>query len=889
LARSVLATPQDLGGGGNLVERLLERQEALGELSALARAVGGGSGRVVLLRGEAGIGKSTLITRFIAGLDGSVHVLMGWCDPLATPRPLGPLLDALSGFGPTAAGALDAAIQSGDTGALYRRLLGIVRDGRRWVWVIEDAHWADGATLDLIRFFARRIGSLPLLMVISYRDDEIERDHPLSVALGDVATCAAVSRIGLEPLSRDAVAVLATGTGVNADDLHHLTGGNPFYVTEILAGGTDALYRDVLPRSVSEAVWGRLGRLSAAARETAQAVAVCGPRAVAALVQEVCPSAASALNECLDAGVLVTEAEAVGFRHELARRATMNRIPDHRRRMWHKRALAVLAQSPIDPNSLGALAFHADQAGNAHAVIEYAPAAAEQAAALGANREAADLYALTLRHTDLIPADQKVIWLEQHGFASYACGLGQAAVASWQEATTLRHMMGDTLSESDDLRWMSHQLITDGRVAEAADAGLAALELVQHAGACTQLAWSLVNMAELAVYGFDPAAADYAVRAITVGEQLGDEAAVLRARGVAALVSVLCDNTGWDELEAAWRDAMIHDARGEQAGLLGADLCTAAVLYYDLHRADRYIPEVLGYCRQRDLFVFEAFVIGLSAMVAMHRGDWVHARSAAEDLLTRPGLPALHRILARRTLTTIHARRGEQPMAPLRDDIAARSELDGSRFFPVWAVRAEAAWLAGDDDAAIGEAESALASVAADQDPWLLWQLRRWAQLPAGTPTFEPVDNPVNPFQLEVSGDWRGATDAWMGRGCPYEAAIAQLGGDITAVESALATFRRLGARAAARRARQRLTALRGSPLRGRSADTRADPDGLTRREREVLELLAAGRSDAEIAAALHISPKTAGTHVSSILVKLGVANRTQAASHAHRRQTSDA
>jgi DNA-binding NarL/FixJ family response regulator len=137
----------------------------------------------------------------------------------------------------------------------------------------------------------------------------------------------------------------------------------------------------------------------------------------------------------------------------------------------------------------------------------------------------------------------------------------------------------------------------------------------------------------------------------------------------------------------------------------------------------------------------------------------------------------------------------------------------------------------------------------------------------------------VTPYRLEISGDWQGAVAEWTRLGCPYDAAIAQLGGDRGAVQAALSTFLRLGARAAARRAHQRLATLRG-PSRRRRADTLSDPDGLTRREREVATLLAAGRSDADIASELSISPKTVGHHVAAILNKLGVDNRTQAAAH---------
>ncbi|MGB9250646.1 MAG: AAA family ATPase, partial [Mycobacterium sp.] len=760
------------------MESLLERQAVLAELGGLARGVRAGSGRVVLLRGEAGVGKTAVIGRFTAGLDRSVQVLVGWCDPLAAPRPLGPLLDALAGLSSAAAAGLGSAIDAGDTGALYRRLLAVLRDGQRWVWVIEDAHWADGATLDLLRFLARRIGSLPLLLVVTYRDDELHAQHPLAAALGDVASCAAVSRIGLAPLSRDAVAVLAAGRGVNADQLHRITGGNPFFVTEVLAAGPDALASNALPRSVSDAVGGRLARLSAPAREIAQAAAVCGPRAGAALMRRVCPGAVGGLTECLDAGVLVADGDVVGFRHELARRATLERIRDYQRRDLHARALAVLTESPIDPNMLAALAFHAEQAGDGEAVLRYGIAAAQRAAGLGAHRQAAELYALALRRADKTPAEQKVEWLEQHAMSSYLCGLGESSVSSSQQAIRLRHELGDPFAESDDLRWLSHELTTLGRVDQAADAARAALRLVQDGGPSPQLAWSLLNIAEIAVLDFDPATVtEYAGRANTVGARLGDDAVVLRARTCAALARVFRTDTGWEELEATWQQAMATDARGEHAGKLGADICAAAALHYDLDRAERYIADLLAYGRDRDLSVFEAFATGITALVCLHRGDWTRARACAEDVLTRPGLPAFHRILPRRTLALIRARRGDHAAASTPEEVAASSELDQLRFFPAWAANAEIAWLAGDDDAASHAAQTGLTAIGPDEDPWLVWHLQRWAQLAGSRPAPTEVGHPITPFQLEVSGDWQGAAQELTRRGCPYEAAVAQLGG----------------------------------------------------------------------------------------------------------------
>lgn len=860
------------------MERLLERQAVLAELGAQSRHVARSGGRVVLLRGEAGVGKTAVIARFVSELNGSMRPLQGWCDPLGTPRPLGPLIDALVGLDTAAAAALSAAMDAADITALYERLLGVLRAGQPWVWVIEDAHWADGATLDMLRFLARRIGAVPLLLLVSYRDDEVGPQHPLTLALGDVASCAAVSRIGLNPLSREAVAILAAGSGVNADQLYELTSGNPFCVTEVLAASPDVLSRGGLPRSVSEAAWGRLARLSARARDVAYAVAVCGPRADPDLLEKTCPGAGRAMDECLGAGVLVAGGQVVGFRHELARRATLDQIPGYQRQLLHKRALAALAEPPVDPDLLAALVLHASEAGDSDAVIAYGPAAAGRAAVLGAHREAAQLYALVLRHADTTPAEQKVVWLEAHAFENYLSGQAHVAVESWRDAIALRHELGDQLEEADDLRWLSHLLVSEGSNAEATNAGMASLRLLQDRGPTPQLAWSLVNMAQLSTFAYDPAAAEYADRAVSLGVKLDDDAVVFMARSHAALDRVFRADTGWDELETIWRDATSNESLAEHVGYMAALICWTAATHHDMGRAEGYLAETAVFCHDHELGIFLALATGAEALARLYRGEWDRAALAADQILTRPELSPLHRLLPLVTVALIRARRGEKDVPPLLDEATGYARPDHvGRLGLVCAARAEAAWLAGDDDTARAEAHAGLATTTQHTDPWLVGHLRRWAHLSA-SPTESTKSVALTPYELEIRGEWEAASDAWIGRGCPYDAAIAQLGGDIGAVESALTTFRSLGARAATRRAQQRLVALRGPTSRSRRAETLADPDRLTRREREVLELLATGRSDIDIAATLHISPKTVGCHVSSILAKLHVDNRIQAA-----------
>src|SRR5260370_14805197 len=195
---------------------LLERSGQLRALGgALAAVAASGRGRVVLVAGEAGMGKRALLRRFCAGVDGSARVLWGGCDPLFTPRQVGPVLD-LAGVigGEVAARAADGARPYDVAAALLRELA-----AGPSVVVVEDVHWADEATLDVIRLAGRRVGDVPALLVLSYRDDGLDRSHPLRIVLGDLPGSDRVTRLALAGRSPRGGAELAGPAGVPAREL----------------------------------------------------------------------------------------------------------------------------------------------------------------------------------------------------------------------------------------------------------------------------------------------------------------------------------------------------------------------------------------------------------------------------------------------------------------------------------------------------------------------------------------------------------------------------------------------------------------------------------------------------------------------------------------------
>ena len=368
---------------------VLERHEALEQLDSLLGEASWRRGRLVVVRGEAGIGKSALVESFAAGRS----VLWGMCDPVVPPRALAPIFDIAAQVG----GELRSALADPDRHRILAAFLGLLRaEGVPRIVVLEDVQWADEATLEVLRVVGRRSAQLRALIIVTVRDDEVGPGHPLSAALGDVPAGSVVS-LNLAPLSVGAVQELAAGTGIDPIALHHATAGNPFFVTEVLAAGGGEL-----PSTVRDAVWARARRLSPSASQVLRAAAVLGPTTETDVVCSVADAAPACVDECVGGGMLRLRDSLVEFRHELSRQAVLDSLSPSERSRLHKRALAALRERTawVDP---AALARHAVEAGDPDAVLELAPKAASKAAALGAHRAALAHYQSTLAYAAQLP------------------------------------------------------------------------------------------------------------------------------------------------------------------------------------------------------------------------------------------------------------------------------------------------------------------------------------------------------------------------------------------------------------------------------------------------------------------------------------------------------
>jgi predicted ATPase len=366
---------------------LVERESALAELAGRARRARAGEGGLVLVAGEAGVGKTALLERLASDLP-DARWSCGACDRLFTPRPLGPLFDVAAQLG----GPLEELCRAGAGrdelfGALLRQ---VSEPGVLDVIVIEDVHWADEATIDLLRFLGRRLKSAPALLVASYRDDGLAADHRLRIALGDLAALRSTGRVRLDPLSAAGVRRLAAVSGLDPAELFRLTGGNPFYLTEVLQAGM----REV-PAAARDAVLARAARLGARARALLDVAALLGSKVEPEAIEAIAPGSAPLLDEILASGLLAEDGSRLRFRHEIARLTVEQAIAVHRRGPIHRQVLDALRA--LGGTDDARLAFHAEGAGDGPAVLRYAAAAARRAADLASHREAAAQYQRAVR------------------------------------------------------------------------------------------------------------------------------------------------------------------------------------------------------------------------------------------------------------------------------------------------------------------------------------------------------------------------------------------------------------------------------------------------------------------------------------------------------------
>jgi DNA-binding CsgD family transcriptional regulator len=958
------------------------RDAELAALTAALDAAVAGEPTVVLLGGEAGVGKTRLVEEAAGrASDAGARVLAGSCIEMGGEGlPFGPLahvfrslmrdtspeeLDAFVGparselarvlpdLDPDSAPSA-APLGEGGTARLLELVVGVIERlaaDRPLMFVIEDLHWADRSTLDLVALLVRALHADRVLVVASFRTDELHRSHPLRPLVTGWERVRAVQRIELGRLGRAEVAqqleaILGAPPSPRlVDQVHERSEGNAFLVEEILGAVQSGADPDQLPLSLRDVLLARVERLAPSTQRLLRVAAAGGPavsdRLLAAVAGVEEAELDAALREAVEHHVLVVDETERGyvFRHALTRDAIYgDTLPRERVRIHTAYGDALSADPALAGGNVAvaaALALHWTAAHD----LPRALVACVEAAQLAAGYAPAEALRHLERALEIWPqvpdAAQRtgidiVEALRRAGQSAYAAGALDRSLAMFDDA------LAELGPEADPER---RALLMEARAATVLDSGREAEARLDLERAAALLpddppsdARALVLTAlasQRGVVGDFEGALAAAEQAVAAATRVGAPGREATARIMLGMALVYVEGArGLPELELGVRLAEEADdhaiaLRGhvnlsDALQSLGRSRDSADVAERGMELAAR-----VGLTRS----VYGVIVAINLAEAQFHIGRWDDGyrvlTRAMDNGLASPFASVIldHRARidalagryedARTDLETAHrllpAREGVQysvarafaaaEMARARGDAAgAREDLRGALEHEAAAPIARYAWQL----VWLGLRVEAEASEPAPDRVAALEALSR--ELPATTPPALAYRALAAAESTRVAGreaNWTEAIEATRTAEDPYLIAYALLRRAEVACEAA----DRESASSAAQEAARLAAALGAAPLLGdvralaRRARLRIEADapeaettkagidafGLTQREREVLELLADGRSNPQIAAELFISRKTASVHVSNILGKLGVASRGEAAAVAHR------
>jgi DNA-binding CsgD family transcriptional regulator/tetratricopeptide (TPR) repeat protein len=856
-----------------MASRLLERSEELTALGSAARTAALGHGTVTLIHGEAGIGKSSLVRALHSRLPAESRLLVGYCDALSTPRALGPLKDLSAAVGH----ALTEALRGGERDAVMPALYDELADGAPAALVVEDVHWADEATIDTLRYLARRISQLPVALVLTYRDDELAPGDPLAQLLGDLGHAEGVARLSVARLSSEAVAALAEGSDLDPLGLHALTDGNPYLVTELLASADGS----AVPASVVDGVLARLRRLPADVQTLVEQLAVLPGAVGQPLVDVLAPQGWDGLARAETAGLVRVAGGTVTFRHELTRRAVADALPGARRVELNRRALAALQQLPdVD---LSRLVHHAVECGDLDAIVRHGPSAARAASASGAHRESAAHYRTVMAHEERFePSERARLW-EELAVELYTIGRGSEIVAAQRNAVTLYRGLGDPRGLAVSLRWLSRLCWFAGDRSGAAEAAQECTHAATAAADDRLLAMALSNESQLAMLANDnEVATRLANQAIALARRAGDASALSHALNNLGSSMLRLGHDGLPPLQEA---VVVARGAGDHENACRAYVNLAWSLLDDdrVGEAEPLVSEGLALAERVEFLGFWQYLRAVWARLRLAQGHWDDAVDAATE--ASPENQHAY-CVSLGVLAVVAARTGSTEAVQIaRTGWSVALHLaELQRLGPMAAVVLEVADLVGEAPVPVAELEPVYAEARRLGDPSMAARLAYWLGV-AGRPVprgdlDELLSVRGSAYALQAAGHVEAAARRWHEAGCPYQEAVALT--ECQSLEQQLAglvLLDRLGAAATARRVRQRLRDLGLARVpRGPVTHTRANPAGLTDRQLEVLELLADGLTNAQIAERLVLSVRTVDTHVAAVLHKLSATTRHQAA-----------
>ncbi len=856
---------------------LVERSVFFSALQKQFSGITTGEGHSVFLSGEAGMGKTSLVKLFFKSLKKEYPVYEGTCDALFTPRPLAPLYDILpqlmgndwkTGSGITERTALFTA---------FFHELGLQQ--KPCLVVFEDIHWADEATFDFIKFFARRISQLHCLFICTYRDDEIQLQHPLRNVLGQLAADS-FTRIQLPPLSRQAVEAMALQKGFNGQEVYSISGGNPFYVNEILAS-----YSTGVPDNIKDSILSVYNRQDAATRMLWEILSVLPTGFEMNYIEKLDLAYITSVEDGLASHVLVLKDNLVYFKHELYRRTIETALSPLKRVALNKKILDLFRENFETRKEIERIIHHAKNANEYDLVVSYAPLAARKAAAVGAHIEASRLYLSAIEYYQGSDPNLLIDLYESYAYECYLTNQIKEAIIYTGKAMQIWKEKNNIEKTGNSLRFLSRLGWFDGYSKNAeiySEQAIAALE-GQPVSKVKAMAYS--NMSQLKMLADQVKECIFwGEKAIAMAKELGDEEILCHAFNNVGTVQMkipAMEEKGTDMLQQSLSLALTN-AYHEHAARAFTNLVSNTVSMKKYALAKKALDDGIRYCEEKDLDSWSNYMISLKARMLLETGHWKEALTLAENLLKNERQAGINKIVAQSVAGTIKTRKGDPDTLPLllKTKAAAFETMESQRILPVMVALLEYEWINSQpvlEQADIEQTKELLVQkeVIMKKNEFAFWLQK------AGRGEL-PLKEIYEGYNLGSAALVKKAADCWAKIGCPYEQALALFQGTDDNKREAIAIVQALGADAVYEKMKREMRAsgIKSIP-RGARKTTLSNAALLTDREMDILQLLQQNMQNKEIAARLFISAKTVDHHISSILFKLDVNTRARAVQEA--------